>query len=65
MATNNQIDMGAPNFLTVNSKAVERAVKRAVKAALLKHKRLNNPVAIWCDGRVVLLQPEEIYPDED
>lgn len=64
MANNNQIDMDAPNLLTVNSKAVERAVKRAVKAALLKHKKLKNPVAVWRGGKVVLLQPEEIYPDE-
>ncbi len=64
MANNNQIDMDAPNLLTVNSKAVERAVKQAVKAALLKHKRLKTPVAVWRGGKVVMLQPEEIYPDE-
>lgn len=65
MAKNKKIDMDAPNLLTVNSKAVERAIKKAVKAALLKHKRLNNPVAVWRGGKVVLLQPEEIFPDED
>lgn len=65
MAKNKKIDMDAPNLLSVNSKAIEKAYKAAVKAALLQHKRLNNPVAVWRDGKVVLLQPEEIFPDED
>ncbi len=65
MAKNKKIDLDAPNLLTVNSKAVEKAYQAAVKAALLKHKKLNNPVAVWRGGKVVLLSPEEIFPDED
>ena len=64
MAKNKKIDMNAPNLLTVNSKAVEKAYRDAVKAALLKHKQANNPVAVWRHGKVVLLSPEEIFPDE-
>lgn len=37
-----------------------KAMTEAVRAALLRHKRLGNPVAVWRDGRVVWLQPEEI-----
>ena len=30
-----------------------RALRQAVRDALLDHKRAGNPVAIWQDGRVV------------
>jgi len=33
---------------------------RAVRKALREHKRAGNPVAVWRDGKVVVLQPEEI-----
>ena len=39
------------------------AMRRAVRAALLEHKRLGNPVAVWRDGRVVWLSPDEIPVD--
>jgi hypothetical protein len=37
-----------------------KAMTAAVREALLRHKRLGNPVAVWRDGRVVWLRPEEI-----
>jgi hypothetical protein len=36
------------------------AMREAVREALWRHKRLGNPVAVWREGRVVWLQPEEI-----
>ncbi len=39
------------------------ALRLAVQAALLDHKRAGNPVAIWKDGRVEWVQPEDI-PDQ-
>lgn len=39
---------------------ITRAFDEAVRDALLEHKRLGNPVAIWRDGKVVILPPEEI-----
>lgn len=44
--------------------AIDEALQRAVREALLMHKKLGNPVAIWRDGKVVLLQPDEILVDE-
>ena len=43
-----------------------KAMRAAVREALLQHKRLGNPVAVWRDGHVVWLAPEEILtgPDE-
>ena len=40
-----------------------KAMTEAVREALLRHKRLGNPVAVWRDGRVVWLSPEEIRVD--
>ncbi len=37
-----------------------RALRQAVREALLDHKRAGNPVAVWQDGRVVWIPPEEI-----
>lgn len=36
------------------------AYERAVREALLKHKQAGNPVAISRDGKLVILQPDEI-----
>ncbi len=42
-----------------------RAMAEAVREALLQHKRLGNPVAVWQEGRVVWLAPEEIPVELD
>ena len=39
---------------------IEAALVRAVRNALLHHKRAGNPVADWRDGRVVWVAPEDI-----
>ena len=44
---------------------IVRALRDAVREALLDHKRAGNPVAIWKDGRVEWIQPGDIpAPDE-
>ena len=40
-----------------------KAMTQAVREALLRHKRLGNPVAVWREGRVVWLLPDEIPGD--
>jgi hypothetical protein len=37
-----------------------RALRLAVREALQEHKRAGNPVAIWRNGRVEWVPPEEI-----
>lgn len=37
-----------------------RALREAVQEALLRHKLAGNPVAIWKDGRVEWIRPEDI-----
>ena len=39
---------------------LEHAFCQAIEEALRMHKRAGNPIAVWRDGQVVWLQPEEI-----
>lgn len=48
-----------------HGKDIERVLQRAVKHALLMHKRLGNPIATWKDGKVVIVPPEEIIIPPD
>jgi len=42
------------------SEEINGAYERAVREALLMHKRAGNPVPIERDGKLVWLQPDEI-----
>lgn len=64
METDKKIKLDASNLLTANMEAVKLAIEKGVRHALLTHKRLSNPVAIWRDGKVVLLSPDEILPEK-
>ncbi|MEQ8537225.1 MAG: hypothetical protein RIB93_07155 [Coleofasciculus sp. D1-CHI-01] len=44
---------------------INQALAKAVQDALLKHKQAGNPVAIWRDGKVVWISPEEILAEEN
>jgi hypothetical protein len=39
---------------------IENALARAVREALLRHKQAGNPIAVWRDGAVVWIAPEDI-----
>lgn len=54
----------SPQKLSVETKAIEHAMRRAVRHALLTHKRAGNTVAVWKDGRVVLVEAEKIPVNE-
>ena len=43
-----------------DGKQIDRAGKRAVRAALHEHKLLGHRVVVWRNGKVVWLKPEEI-----
>lgn len=43
-----------------DGRAIDRAVSRGIREALLQHKRAGNPVPIWRDGKVVWLTPDQI-----
>lgn len=46
------------------SEEINRAYDRAVREALLMHKRAGNPVPIEREGKLVWLQPDEIEVSE-
>jgi hypothetical protein len=52
------------NLFLDYGEAIEQVLRRAVQHALLMHKRLGNPVAIWKDGKVIVLAPDEIAFDD-
>lgn len=39
---------------------VTAAIQRGARQALIKHKAMGVPIAIWREGKVVLVPPEEI-----
>jgi hypothetical protein len=64
MKMNRKLELTEDMFIR-NAESITKILRRAVRHALLDHKRAGNPVAIWQDGKVVLLQPEEILIDEN
>jgi hypothetical protein len=47
--------------LLAKPKDLEAAIGQAMREATLLHARLGHPVATWRDGRVVWLQPKEVF----
>lgn len=44
---------------------VDRALTKASKDALLRHKKLGNPIAVWRDERVVWIPADQIPVEDD
>ena len=42
---------------------IERALAKAVREALLRHKLAGNPVAVWRDGKVIWVAAADIAVD--
>lgn len=60
-----KIEAQNPDALkTDQDKEMEEVFRRAVRAALWRHKRLGQSIATWRDGQVVIIPAEEI-PVED
>lgn len=60
MEQDKTIEEREPDLFVRYSDEINKAYRRAVREALLKHKRAGNPVAVERDGKLVILQPEEI-----
>ncbi len=52
-----------------DTKEVTRLIRQSVRAAILGHKAAGNSIAVWEDGKVVIIPPEEIeappFTEED
>jgi hypothetical protein len=44
-----------------DQRAIEAALRRATREADLSHARAGFPVATWRDGKVVWVQPDEVF----
>jgi hypothetical protein len=47
--------------LIADHAGTEAALRKAARDAVLDHARAGNPVCTWRDGKVVWLQPEEVF----
>jgi len=65
-AMNNIISEPAVSYDAISPEARlrEKAVIKAICEAVRQHKLAGNPIATWRDGRVVIVQPEDIELDE-
>ncbi len=43
-----------------DGRVIDAAMRRAVRRALLEHKRRGESIVVWQDGRVVTLRADEI-----
>jgi len=46
--------------LFADGREIDAALAKAIRQAVLEHKRAGNPIAVWQDGRVVWIPAEEI-----
>lgn len=60
MATNNNLKQAENDLFVRYSDAINEAYRRAVREALQKHKTAGNPVVVERDGKMVILQPDQI-----
>lgn len=64
MEVNKKIKENSPYLFVRYRDEISKACERAVREALIKHKNAGNSVAVSRDGKVVILQPDEIEIDE-
>ncbi len=64
MESNRKIELDTPNLLVKYRHLVNDAIKKGIREALLMHKQAGNPIAVARDGKVVILQPDEIILDK-
>ena len=61
-----KIDLeNSESILFENAEKIEKVLQFAVRQAVILHKRMGNPIAVWKDGKAVLIPPDEIEADEN
>lgn len=60
MENNKEIEKNGQDLFVRYSDEISKACERAVREALIKHKEAGNSVAVSRDGKVVILQADEI-----
>jgi hypothetical protein len=60
------MDKKIPRDLFIaEGKTIEAVLRKAVNQALLTHKRAENPIATWKDGKVVIMKPSDISIEDE
>jgi len=62
--SNSQHDPRSPAERVDDLPCILEAMRQSVREALLRHKRAGNPIAVWREGAVVWVPPEEIVIDD-
>lgn len=60
MANDNGINKNSSPTLVTKGDAIDQLFRAAVRRALIEHKKAGNTVAVWRQGKVVLLKPDDI-----
>jgi hypothetical protein len=47
------------------SEKIDKGVKQAIAEAIEKHRKLGESIAVWREGKVVILPPEKIPKQEN
>jgi hypothetical protein len=56
-----KIDLeNSENVLFENAEKIEKILEFAVRQAVIAHRRAGNSIAVWKDGKAVLIAPDEI-----
>ena len=55
----------SPRLMVEHVDTIEKVFRKAVRKALLEHKRAGNAIAVWKDGRIQLIEPEDIVIEPD
>lgn len=51
--------------LTIRRQIILEGVKEAIAQALERHRRLGQSIAVWRDGKVVILEADQIPPQTE
>ncbi len=43
---------------------IDRALQKAIREALLRHRQAGHPVSAWRDGKIIWIPPEDIPVSE-
>jgi hypothetical protein len=69
MSTNREILNGERDISTIFTTPglVKAAFDQGIRDAVRRHKLLGESIAVWRDGKVVIVPPEEIpdFPEDD
>ena len=64
MGPNKKLTEGDANLFVMYSVEINKAYERAVREALIKHKKAGNSVVVSQNGEIVTLKPEDIEVDQ-